>query len=159
MKTKLTALALLAATAVSLVPTPARADDRGLAVVGGFLGGLLVASAINDSHHGNYAPAYVAPCAPSYDYRGNDGCWENVSVQVLVPGCWVVERGYYGEVVRRYIAPHYEYRTNRVWVVANRDHYRNDRHDGHRRDGRYDDDRRNDRRDRRDHDSRGRSHR
>ena len=60
MKTKITALVLITATALSFAPKPAEASDKGLAIVGGFLGGLIVASAINDSHHDNYS-AYNTP--------------------------------------------------------------------------------------------------
>ena len=133
MKNKLTALALLTATALSLTPTPARADDKGLAIVGGFLGGLIVASAINDHHHDAYvncAPVAVVPiCEPRYDA----GCWREVSVNVWVPGCWVVERGYRGGSFRRYVGAHYEVRTNRVWVADNRyDRHERRDHDNRR---------------------------
>ena len=67
----------------------------------------------------------------------------NVSVQVWVPGVWVVERRGYGHSHRRYVDGHYEYRTQRVWVSADRRH--DNRHD--RWDNRHD--RRDDRRDRR----------
>lgn len=162
MKTKLTALALLAAAAVAAVPSPARADHDGLAVVGGILGGLLVASAIHDSHsvsYTTYNPGYVACPPPAYvAYGGNDGCWQDVAVQVWVPGCWIQERGYRGQVVRRYVAPHYESRNNRVWVASNRG-YRNDRNDHNNRNDRNDRNDRNGRNDNRGHDSRGSNHR
>jgi len=125
MKTKITALALIAASALSLAPKPAAASDKGLAIVGGFLGGLIVASAINDSHHDNYGPNRVV-----VDDRcdsGPSGYWNEVSVRVWIPGCWIVERGYRGDH-RRYVDGHYERRNNRVWVAY-------DRHDrGHGRD-------------------------
>jgi len=158
MKNKLTALALLAAATVSLVPTPARAHDNGLAIAGGLLGGLLIASAIHDSHQDAYAAPCAAPYAPRYDDRGNDGCWQNVSVLVWVPGCWVEERGYRGRGTQRYVAPHHETRINRVWVVADRG-YRNDRSNRYNRDDRNGHGARDDRNDRREHNSRGRSHR
>lgn len=154
MKNKLTALALLTAGALSLAATPVRANDNGLALVGGVLGGLIIASAINDSHHevyANYTPAYDASCAAPVAYR-DDGCWRDVTVQVLVPGCWVEERGFRGHVVRRYVAPHYEARTNRTWVA-------NNRRDFNSHDNRYDRNNHNDRNDRRDNNSRDRNHR
>jgi len=161
MKTKITALALLAAAAASVVPTPAKAGhDDGLAIAGGILGGVIIASAIANSHHDAYvalAPAYCPPPAPAPVYcppptpvyYGNDGCWQNVSVQVWVPGCWVDARDYRGYSTRRYVAPHYETRNNRVWVANNRGGNRNDHND---RNGRYT---YNDRNDHRDHDNRG----
>jgi hypothetical protein len=137
MKNKLIALALITATALSLAPTPARADDRGLAIVGGFLGGLIVASAINDSHHYAYADCNTAVVVERDPYCGaryDAGCWREVSVNVWVPGCWIEERGYYGRPCRRYVGAHYEVRNNRVWVA----NVRHDRHDRRDNDSRRD---------------------
>ena len=153
MKNKIIALSLIAATALSLAPKPAQASDRGLAVLGGFIGGVLIASELNRDH------GYYAPSAPAVvvndrydrDYRRDDGCWEDVSVRVWVPGCWVEERGNYGRSYRRYVGAHYENRSNRVWVANNR-HDDRDRRDNH---GRNDDrDRRDDRGRRDDNDHR-----
>lgn len=135
MKTKFTALALLTVTALTLVPKPAAAHDRGLAVLGGFIGGMIVASEIN--HSRVYAP--TAPMVVVND-RGDDysdpGFWKEVTVKIWVPGCWIVERNHHGRDYRRYVGGHYEYRTNRVWVAYDR----RDRHErevgygyGHRR--------------------------
>ena len=129
MKTKFTALALAAVTALSLAPKPAMAGDKEVAIIGGFLGGLIVASAINDSHHdGYYERGHTAVVVNDYECRDqqrDSGCWKEVSVQVWVPACWIVERSYYGRDCRRYVGGHYEYRTNRVWVAFDR----NDRHE------------------------------
>lgn len=129
MKTKFTALALAAVTALALAPKPAQASDKGLAVVGGLIGGLLIASAINDHNHTTVV----------YD-SCDTGYWNDVSVQVWVPGCWIVERRHHGREYRRYVDGHYESHTNRVWVAYDRHDRRHDR-----RDARYDN--RNDRRD------------
>ena len=118
MKTKFTALALITASALSLAPKPAAANDKGLAIVGGFLGGLIVASAINESQHHDEV-RYVERVDGRND-RSDEGCWKEVSVQVWVPGIWIEERGYYGRNYRRYVAGHYECRNNRVWVSSNR---------------------------------------
>ena len=132
MKTKFIALALATVTALSLTPKPAAANDKGLAIVGGFLGGLIVASAINDSRHDN-AYAYdnyntsvvVADRDDRCEDRRDAGFWKEVSVQVWVPGVWIVERSHHGSY-RRYVGGHYECRNNRVWVASER-YDRNDR--------------------------------
>lgn len=123
MKTKITALALVAATALSLTPKPAAASDKGLAIVGGFIGGLIVASAINDSYH-NYPGRTAVVVDDRCEPYASNGYWRDVTVQVWVPACWVVERGYRGSDHRRYVSDHYEGRNNRVWVS-------NERHDYH----------------------------
>ena len=118
MKNKITALALIAALAVSLMPKPAQASDKGLAIIGGFLGGLIVASAINDSRHDcSYAdrgPATVI--VNDRDDRCDEGYWKDVTVRTWVPGYWLVERGYHGCNYRRYVEGYFIYRTDRVWV-------------------------------------------
>ena len=142
MKTKITALALITVTALSLAPKPAQAGDKGLAIVGGFLGGLIVASAINENRHNDY-PRYSTVivndrtdrCDDRGD-RGDNGYWREVSVRVWVPGCWVVERSHHGRSFRRYVEGYYTFRTDRVWVGYDRSN-RHDRHDRYDRpDGR-----------------------
>ncbi len=132
MKTKITALALIAATALSLAPKPAKAGDKELAIVGGLIGGLIIGSAINESRHSsdnpNRSTTVIVNGRRDYDDCGDDGYWKDVSVKVWVPGCWVVERSYHGHSHKRYISGHYTFRTDRVWVSCNRsDRY--DRHD------------------------------
>jgi hypothetical protein len=145
MKTKLTALALAAATAFTFAPKPAAASDKGLAVVGGLIGGLIIGSAIADhdndrvvvsagyDRHDNHGSRYD---------RRDSGYWKTVSVNVWVPGYWVSDR-YHGRTIRRFVAGHHERRIDRVWVANNR-HDRYDRRDGHRDDRGhgYDNDRR-----------------
>ena len=128
MKTKFIALALATVTALSLTPKPAAANDKGLAIVGGFLGGLIVASAINDSRHENaYDNGNTTVVVADRDDRCEDrrdaGFWKEVSVQVWVPGVWIVERNYHGSY-RRYVGGHYECRNNRVWIAHDRHDYR-----------------------------------
>jgi hypothetical protein len=130
MKNKITALALVAASAFSLAPKPAQAGDKELAVVGGLIGGLIIGSAISDSRHeADYPRATVVVDGRNDrydDYRDHrDGYWKIVSVKVWVPGTWVIERSRYGHEIRRYVGGHYTYRNDRIWVSYDR----GDRHD------------------------------
>ena len=135
MKTKFTALALAAVAALSLAPKPAMAGDKEVAIIGGFLGGLIVASAINDSRHDNNYDrnhtTVVVRDNDRWDDRRDSGFWKEVSVQVWVPGCWIVERRHHGRDHRHYVAGHYERRISRVWVSHDRhDRRHNDREVG-----------------------------
>ena len=131
MNTKITALALAAATAFSLAPNPAKAGDKELALVGGLIGGLIIGSAIADN-----SPSYSRSTAVVVDggYRDrfddcNDhGYWKVVTVKEWVPGAWIIERGHHGREYRRYVSGHYIYRNDRVWVAYDR-HDRYDRRD------------------------------
>lgn len=130
MNIKFTALALVAVTALAFTPKPAVAGDRGLAVVSGLIGGLIIGSAIAD-HHDNRA-VHVSYRYDEFGNRcddgGNSGYWNTVSVNVWVPGYWVEERSHHGRCHRYFVAGHYEYRNSRVWVAHNR-HDRYDRWD------------------------------
>ncbi len=127
MKTKITALALIAATAFSLAPKPAYAGDKGLAIAGGILGGIIIGSAIADSRRSaEYPPRSTTVIVNGRDDRCDDGYWKDVSVRVWVPGGWVVER-HHGRTIKRYVEGYYTFRTDRVWVAYDR-HDRNDRH-------------------------------
>ncbi len=130
MKTKFIALALATVTALSLTPKPAAANDKGLAIVGGFLGGLIVASAINDSRHDrryeeNYGTVVVVNDRDDRcEKRRDGGYWNVVSVQIWVPGYWITERSH-RSCYRRYVGGHYENRNDRVWVAYDRYDRRN----------------------------------
>lgn len=127
MNNKITALVLVAATALSLAPKPAKAGDKELAVVGGLIGGLIIGSAISDSRHSADYPRTTTVVVndrindrrDDCDYR-DDGYWKIVNVREWVPGAWVIERSYYGCEVRRYVSGHYIYRTDRIWVSYDR---------------------------------------
>jgi hypothetical protein len=143
MKTKITALALVAVTALSLAPKPAQAGDKELAIVGGLIGGLIIGSAISDSRHSaeHRTTTVIVNGRRSDDCDERDGYWKTVEVRVWVPGGWVVER-HHGRTIKRYVSGHYECRNDRVWVSYDRrDRHdgrrdRNDRHDGRRDYGR-----------------------
>ncbi|MBL9216580.1 MAG: hypothetical protein JNG83_13970 [Opitutaceae bacterium] len=119
MKTKIIALALVAATAVSLTPKPALAGDKEWAAVGGFVGGLIVGSVLSDGRHDGYGDRHTTVVV---NHSRPSGYWKEVSVRVWVPGYHVEERGRHGRIYRRYIPGHYECRTDRVWVSYGRDH-------------------------------------
>jgi hypothetical protein len=137
MKTKLTALALVAVAALALAPKPARAGDEGLAAIGGFIGGVIVGSVINDSRHDTRGTIGVEVGYNhgyrDYGYRdyGHDhrrgGYWKDVSVRHWVPARWIVECDRYGREYRRLIPGHFVYRTDRVWVSHDRGYDRYDR--------------------------------
>jgi hypothetical protein len=128
MKNKLTALALVAVTAFSLVPKPAQAGDKERALVGGLIGGLIIGAAINESRHS--AEPRTTVIVHDRDDRCDDraGYWKNVEVRVWVPGYWIVERRH-GCEYRRYVSGHYECRTDRVWVAYDCHDRRSDRRD------------------------------
>ena len=138
MKNKITALALIAVTALSLAPKPAKAGDKELAIVGGLIGGLIIGSAISESRHSSdHAPrstTVIVHGRRDRDDCEDDGYWKEVSVKVWVPGCWVVERSRHGHSSKRYINGHFTFRTDRVWVSYDR----NDRYDRHSRHDRND---------------------
>jgi len=123
MNTKLTALTLAAATAFAFTPKPAVASDKGLAVVGGLIGGLVIASALNDDCDTRTVVV---------NDRCDDGYWRTVEVRVWVPAGWVYERSPHGGYRRVYVAGHHECRSDRVWVAYDR-HGRHDRYDRHDR--------------------------
>lgn len=125
MNTKIIALTLAATTAFAFTPKPAVAGDKELAVVGGILGGILIASAIHDHDDG---PRTVV-VSHGHRHGRDDGYWKTVEVRVWVPGCWVYERRH-GRSIRRYVEGHYECRTDRVWVSYDR-HDRRDRKYGY----------------------------
>ncbi len=134
MKNKITALALIAVTALSLAPKPAQASDKGLAVIGGLIGGIIIGAALNEnSHYSDYSPRSTTVIVNDRDDRCNEGYWTDVSVKVWVPGHWVIERSHRGCEMRSYVSGFYTYRTDRVWVAYERRnrHDRNDRHDRH----------------------------
>ncbi|WP_415907677.1 hypothetical protein [Oleiharenicola sp. Vm1] len=129
MKTQFAALALALATLFALAtPKTAQANDTG-AVLGGFLGGVIVGSVLADQHHGP-----DAVIVQTGYHRGPDRCdepagyWRQIHTRVWVPGFWTMERDHWGRPYRRYVEGHYEIRTERVWVAYN-DYGRYDRRD------------------------------
>lgn len=124
MKTKLTALLLAATAVLALAPKQAQAGDKELALIGGFIGGLIVGAALDDGHD-RYAHE---PVVVSHEYYGRDygrdhyrhdrprGHWEFQKVRVWVPGYWQTSYDC-GRRVRVYVPGHYDVRRERVWVA------------------------------------------
>ncbi len=127
---KLAALSLLAVGALTFAPKSAyagRGGDEAIAAIGGFLGGLIVGTAINDRP---YDRTVVVTNHSRYDrYDRRDDCddggyWKVVTVKTWVPGYWTTEYRH-GRRIRCYVEGHWGYRTERVWVSYDR----YDRHD------------------------------
>lgn len=140
MKTKITALFLAAAAVLAFVPKQAHAGDKEIALIGGFIGGLVVGSALHDqgSAYVGYETTTVGyDRNPGYGYdRGDDrrydrgygrrhdrdydrrpaGHWEVRSVRVWVPAHWET-RYDYGRRVQFFVPGYYEVRRERVWVA------------------------------------------
>lgn len=130
MKTKLAALLLAAVATLALVPKQAHAGDKELALIGGFLGGLIVGAALDDhrvdSHHDTVIVRHDYDRGHSRHDRAR-GYWDHRTVRVWVPACWEVHHEY-GRRVKIYIPGHYEVRRERVWVAYDRHDRRGPRH-------------------------------
>jgi|GEM_PF-1375016 len=115
---KLVTLSLIAASAFALAPKPAVAGDKGLAVLGGFLGGLIVANSINNQS--DYcAPSYGStyyPAPPIAVVSNGYGYWDYTPFQVWVAPRWVVTYDAYRHPHRHYVSGHYRTETSRVWI-------------------------------------------
>lgn len=115
---KFTVIALIAAAALALTPKPAVAGgDKAIAAIGGFIGGVIVGSAMERDHHAPYAREYSHSRVIIDDRRDrcDDGYWRDVRVRMWVPACWSTSYDC-GRRVRVFIPGHYEFRTDRVWV-------------------------------------------
>lgn len=134
---KLATLSLLAAAALTVAPKPAQAGDKEAAIIGGMIiGGVIGAVIANNSDGCAPAPVYCPPPAPVVYTPAPVVCepagyWNEVHVQVYVPGCWSY-RYDCGRQVRYFVPGHYETRTNRVWVAHNNRYNNNSRYDNHR---------------------------
>lgn len=123
------ALSLVALTAVALTPSSAhasRSGDKALAAVGGFIGGVIVGSAIN--HHDRYPSRHETRVIVDRDRdHCDDGYWKEVSVRTWVPGYWATDYRH-GRRIRYYVDGYHEHRIERVWVSYDRYDRRDDRH-------------------------------
>lgn len=126
-------LSLLAATAAALAPKPALAGDREIAAIGGFIGGLVLGSALHDDRYDRT----TVVVSDRYHHRPQHGYWKHVTVKTWVPGYWTTSCDRYGRRVRVYVEGCWQYRTDRIWVSHDR-HGRYGHHDGHDRYDRHD---------------------
>lgn len=132
---------LIAATSgLAAAPQASAKNNEGLAALGGFIGGLVVSTAIHDANRRpDYrapAPAYCPPPAPAYapppppvcepprEVRYSPpyappvprGYWEEVQVKTWVSERWVMSRDRWGRPVRVFQPGYYTYTTDRRWV-------------------------------------------
>jgi hypothetical protein len=110
-------------TGLAGAPQTAKAgDDEVFAAIGGFIGGVLVASASHDRHDRGHAYCEFDGCRDRYvirhDHRGPHREW--VTVRVWVPGRWIVRYDNYGRRERFYVKGRYEHRREYVVVDRNR---------------------------------------
>ena len=119
--------AALFATVGGLLFTPqtVRADDdEVVAAVGGFIGGLIVGSTLNDDHY-RHAPVRVSTRVVigsrghrHHHHHHRHGHWEWNRVRVWVPGYWVVREDHYGRRIRYFEPGRHVYRRERVWIAG-----------------------------------------
>lgn len=129
-----TVSALAVLTAFAGAPQTAQArDDKVLAAIGGFIGGVLIASHANQ-HHPSHQIAYCEfdSCGDRYvvNHRHDRGYgrdqhygrdrYDWVTVRTWVPGHWVVRYDDCGDRVRYYERGRYEYRREYVVVDSHR---------------------------------------
>lgn len=110
--------ASLAAAAIALMSSPTAAEarhdhDEVVAAIGGFVGGVIVGSAID----GNNPSAHVEVSYGHDHGRHRHGHWEMRRVRVWVPGHWTyVDRDCH-RPRKVWVPGRYEYRRDRVWVA------------------------------------------
>lgn len=138
MKNLVIASVVAALSGVLVAPQSAEAKDSDvLAALGGFIGGVIVGSQIDDGHvhtrvsyrhHGRHHDTRVV-VHDGYGHR--NGYWKWVTVRTWVPGHWVVRFDDCGRRVRYFERGHYIHRKERVWISARHDRRgRWDRYDG-----------------------------
>lgn len=129
---KLALLVLLAAAAITVTPKSAFAGDRGgdaaVAAIGGFIGGLVIGTALDNDHerYDRHVDTTVVIGTGHRDRHHRDGgYWKTVTVKHWVPGYWTTSYDC-GRRVRVFVDGYWDYQTERVWVSYDR----HDRHDG-----------------------------
>lgn len=129
---KLIIVSVVAAlSGMGLAPQNAQAGNNEVwAALGGFVGGVIVGSALDDDHN---STVVVNAGYGNYPRRGY---WEVVSVRTWVPGYWVVRYDDCGRRYKHFNRGHYTLTKKRVWVDGRGDRhygYNDDRGRDHRR--------------------------
>lgn len=128
MKKLVVASIIAALSGAPAIAPKAEASDEVLAAIGGFIGGVVVGTAISpDSHHKHYRGSRCAQCAPRHRGHVNfddgyhptrGGHWKWVEVRVWVPGRWNHHFDRCGRGVRTWVPGGYEIRRERRWVAT-----------------------------------------
>lgn len=137
MKKLLIASIVAALSGVGVAPQTAMArDGEVLAALGGFIGGVIVGSNIDNDHvHRSVSYSHVdrhfgTRVVVETGRGSHRGYWKVVTVRTWVPAHWVVGRDECGRRIRYFERGFYENRRERVWVTARRDRRPGDRYDG-----------------------------
>ncbi|MCH6258837.1 hypothetical protein MLD52_19925 [Puniceicoccaceae bacterium K14] len=135
----------------------AKADRSDRALIGGIIGGVVIASILDDDCHDGRSKASY------HKHHRNDshrGYYKRVSYRTWVPGHWSIRYDNCGQKRKTYVRGHYEQTYKKVWVSSSRkDDYNNKNYYRERkgeRDSRNErrDDRRDERKDKRDYHAR-----
>lgn len=112
--------ASIAVVAAALIGSPIRAeaghrhhdhDGEVIAAIGGFVGGMIVGSILDDD------PAPAVSVSYGHEHRGHrHGHWEVRKVRVWVPGRWAWVDRDCSRPRRVWIEGYYDVRRERVWV-------------------------------------------
>ncbi len=113
---------------LALAGTPAHANDKAWAALGGFVAGVITGVAIEDARDRDWGGEVAVSVGASYgwDHRGSfcfhapDPCrhghWEIRRVRVWVPGHWEIVIDRCGTRTRAWRGGYHEWRRERVWV-------------------------------------------
>jgi hypothetical protein len=95
-------------------------NNEAIAAIGGFIGGVIVGSAIHNDHR-EPERVYSPPPRVIVEPRYSRGHWDTVTVRTWVEGRWFVSFDDCGRRIRSWTPGHYEFRHERVWVDGRHD--------------------------------------
>ena len=110
-------IALAASLAIVAAPI-AHAGDKERALIGGLIGGIIIGSAIEKSHHDRSYDRVVI--SNHHDHHARCGCsghYEWVTTRVWIPVRYVWNRDSCGRSYRSREGGYYTYEKERVWVT------------------------------------------